>query len=352
MPDCPGVLSLDECVAFCQQMRSFGKRIVLTNGCFDILHAGHINYLQSTAALADVMVVAVNSDASVKILKGPGRPINNQDNRVQTVAALRCVNAAFVFDGPRLENEILAISPEVYSKGGDYSLDTLNPLERDSLSKINAQIHFIPFVTGHSSTGVIDQLGTSPIEKDRLSFKSTLAELSTLIELLECIDSAVRDTAELIVNCLKSGGKLLTCGNGGSAADALHLAEELVGRYNKERRPLPAICMNADTTALTCIGNDYGYRKIFSRQLSGLGCDGDVFVGFSTSGNSENILEAISVANSKGLSTILVSGKDGGKAAGLCTHELIVPSSNTARIQEIHTVILHQWLEHIDNAFD
>jgi D-sedoheptulose 7-phosphate isomerase len=153
---------------------------------------------------------------------------------------------------------------------------------------------------------------------------------------------------EAILTCLKNGGQLLTCGNGGSAADALHLAEELVGRYKVERRPLPAICLNADVTALTCIANDYGYDRIFSRQIEAFGRPGDVLVAFSTSGNSANALAALACAEPMGLVTILLSGKDGGAAKGTCDHEIIVPSDTTARIQEIHTLILHQWLEQID----
>ena len=161
---------------------------------------------------------------------------------------------------------------------------------------------------------------------------------------------AVDAAGEAILASLRSGGKLLTCGNGGSAADALHLAEELVGRYRIDRRALPAICLNADVTALTCIANDYGYNAIFSRQVEALGRSGDVLVGFSTSGNSPNVLAAFAAARARGVITILLSGKDGGQARTQCDHALVVPSATTARIQEVHTLVLHQWLEAIDSA--
>ena len=145
----------------------------------------------------------------------------------------------------------------------------------------------------------------------------------------------------------------MTCGNGGSAADAMHLAEELVGRYNRERRALAALCLNADPTAITCICNDYGYENVFSRGVEALGKPGDVLVGFTTSGNSINILNAFAAAAKLGVVTVLLAGKDGGKARGACDHEIIVPSHNTARIQEVHTLVLHQWLENIDaNGWD
>ncbi len=160
--------------------------------------------------------------------------------------------------------------------------------------------------------------------------------------------ASVADTGEAIINALRSGKKILSAGNGGSASDALHLAEEFVGRYRGERRSLPAISLCADVTALTCIGNDYGYDEVFSRQLEGLGNQGDIFVAFTTSGNSPNILKALEVAKQKGIITILLAGKDGGRAKGLADFEIIVPSDNSARIQEIHTFILHQWLEIVE----
>jgi D-sedoheptulose 7-phosphate isomerase len=180
------------------------------------------------------------------------------------------------------------------------------------------------------------------------TFAETLAELGTVLASTHALAPVVEAAGAAICHSLKTGGKLLTCGNGGSAADALHLAEELVGRYRIERRALPAICLNADPTAITCICNDYGYEKVFSRGVEALGRRGDVLVGFTTSGNSANVLAAFEAARARGVITVLLAGKDGGKARGSCDHEIIVPSANTARIQEVHTVVLHQWLELID----
>lgn len=175
-----------------------------------------------------------------------------------------------------------------------------------------------------------------------------LKELQAVLAAFEPLLPQVGATAQAIVDCLRSGGKVLSCGNGGSAADALHLAEEFVGRYKGDRPSLPAICLSADVTALTCIANDYGFDSIFSRAVNSLGKPGDVLVGFTTSGNSANVLEAVKAGNKKGLVTILLSGKDGGSGKGLATHEIIVPSHTGARIQEVHTFILHQWLEHVE----
>ena len=182
------------------------------------------------------------------------------------------------------------------------------------------------------------------------TFTESLDELRSVLTASTALAPVVSTVSEAILACLRQGGKLLTCGNGGSAADALHLAEELVGRYKIDRRALPAICLNSDVTALTCIGNDYGYDAIFSRQVEALGRRGDVLVGFTTSGNSANVLAAFAAARAHGIITVLLSGKDGGKARTQCDFPIIVPSDTTARIQEVHTLVLHQWLEAIDGA--
>jgi D-sedoheptulose 7-phosphate isomerase len=181
------------------------------------------------------------------------------------------------------------------------------------------------------------------------SFTESTLELLEVIRRSQVLEVSVRETGDALLHCLASGNKILTCGNGGSSADALHLAEELVGRYRIERQPLPAMSLCADVTAITCIGNDYGFDQIFSRQVAALSTGGDILVGFSTSGNSENIIKAFKIAQQKGVTTIFLGGKDGGKLRGFCDHEIIVPSDTTARIQEVHTFILHQWLETIDS---
>ena len=171
--------------------------------------------------------------------------------------------------------------------------------------------------------------------------------LNDLVATLVCFRAllpAVRLTGEELRKSLRCGGKILTAGNGGSAADALHLTEELVGRFDKERPSLPAISLCGDPTLMTCIANDYGFDQVFSRQVEGLGRPGDMLVVFSTSGNSPNLIAALETARACGLRTIAVLGKGGGTAKGMADFELIVPSSVTARIQEVHTFVLHSWL--------
>ena len=165
------------------------------------------------------------------------------------------------------------------------------------------------------------------------------------------IDEAVMSLANLALQTLKNGNKILICGNGGSAADAQHFAAELTGRYKSERISLPAIALTTDTSAITAIGNDYGYDEVFARQLSGVGNSGDLLIGISTSGNSTNILKALQIAKQKGIKTAGLSGKGGGEMNSLCDMNVVVPSNDTARIQEMHILIIHTICAAIDGAF-
>ncbi len=145
----------------------------------------------------------------------------------------------------------------------------------------------------------------------------------------------------LIGKRLKLGNKLLICGNGGSAADSQHFAAEVVGRFEKERKGFSAIALTTDTSALTAIGNDYGFDKVFSRQVEALGQKGDILIGMSTSGNSNNVIEAVKVAKGLGIFTVGLLGKDGGQLKDLVDKAFIVKSNSTARIQEVHITFIH-----------
>lgn len=146
--------------------------------------------------------------------------------------------------------------------------------------------------------------------------------------------------AEAITKTLKQGGAVLVFGNGGSAADAQHFAAELLGRFEKERKAYPAVALTTDTSALTAIGNDYGFDRVFARQLEALGKKGDVAIGITTSGNSPNVLRALETGNERGLTTVALTGS-GGAAGSLATHHIAVNEARTARIQEVHSTVLH-----------
>ena len=158
------VFDIPELLAFRAEAARAGRRVVLTNGCFDLLHRGHLTYLQASAELGDVLIVAVNSDASVRELKGPGRPLNSEADRAYALACLRCVDAVFVFPGPRLVAEITALKADIYTKAGDYTFETIDRSERAALLAAGTDIRFLPFVAGHSTTEHLRKLNspTSP----------------------------------------------------------------------------------------------------------------------------------------------------------------------------------------------
>ena len=163
----------------------------------------------------------------------------------------------------------------------------------------------------------------------------------------ECA-ATLNKAALQMARCLAKGGKILVCGNGGSAADAQHMTGELLGRFLMERRSLPAIALTVDTSTLTAVGNDYGYNEVFARQVSGLGKPGDVLIAISTSGNSQNVLRAIEEARKTGMFIIGFTGKGGGKMANACDCNLCVPSAKTPLIQEMHEVCMHLSCDLID----
>ncbi len=153
--------------------------------------------------------------------------------------------------------------------------------------------------------------------------------------------AAIEKAAELMANAIRNGGKVLSAGNGGSHCDAMHFAEELTGRYREDRPAYGAIAIS-DPSHISCVSNDYGYKYVFSRYLEGVGREGDVFLGISTSGNSENIITAVETAKKKGIKTVVLTGKDGGKLAGLADVEIRVPHFGFAdRIQEVHIKVIH-----------
>lgn len=180
---------------------------------------------------------------------------------------------------------------------------------------------------------------------------AAIANLVAVLTRAADLPAQISAAGDRLVSALRAGGKILSCGNGGSATAALHLAEELLGRYRANRRPLPAVCLAADPATLTCIANDFGFDQIFARQLDALAGPADVLVAFSTSGNSPNILAALAAARARGAVTILVTGGDGGRARAACDLAVLIPSADLARVQEVHTLVLHCWLEQIEAAF-
>ena len=184
-----------------------------------------------------------------------------------------------------------------------------------------------------------------------MTFDASLAETTRTLQALATIRPAIDQAGRLILDTLQRGGKILVAGNGGSAAEAAHFATELVGRYASSRRSLPAFALSSDGSALSCIGNDFGFDQVFARQISGLGRPGDLVVVLTSSGNSANITAALRQASAMGLASLAFLGRGGGQAKGLATCELIVPGSSGPAAQESHLFLIHYFCELIEAAY-
>ena len=179
------------------------------------------------------------------------------------------------------------------------------------------------------------------------------ARVSAAVDVLSRLDASadvIAAAASSVVDAYRGGGKLIVFGNGGSAADAQHIAAEFVGRFQLERDPLPALALSVNTSALTAIANDYGYEDVFARQLRGLGSAGDVALGISTSGRSVNVNSALSAARSMGMITLGLTGGSGGDMADVCDHLIVIPADETPRIQEGHILVAHVICEIVESA--
>lgn len=336
--------------------------IVFTNGCFDILHAGHVDLLNRAKAMGTRLVVGINSDESVRKIKGSDRPVQDQEARKAVLLGLKAVDEVVIFDELTPERVIKEIKPDILVKGGDWKPDEI--IGADLVTANGGQVHSLPLVEGFSSSKIIEKsrqndwtasvllaadAPESPqgsvidrsLNQHREVFEKVIAELKPTIA--EC--------GQILVDTVKSGKKVLICGNGGSAADAQHIAAEFVGRYETERVALPAIALTTDTSALTALANDYDFERIFARQVDALGAEGDCLIAISTSGNSRNVIAAVMSARNRGCRVVGMTGAAGKKLASLSDACILVPSERTARIQEAHITIAHIWCEMVDEAF-
>jgi D-sedoheptulose 7-phosphate isomerase len=184
-----------------------------------------------------------------------------------------------------------------------------------------------------------------------MTFEDSLAETTRTFQSLASIRPAIDEAGRLIAGTLKGGGKLLVCGNGGSAAEAAHFATELVGRFSGNRRSLPAVALSSDGSLLSCLGNDFGFDQVFARQIAGLARPGDLAVVLTSSGDSPNIVAALGEARKLGLKSLAFLGRGGGRAKGLATCELIVPGSHGPSAQEAHLFLIHHFCHLIEAEF-
>jgi len=288
-------------------------------------------------------------------LKGPSRPINSEESRMAVLEALEAVDEVLVFDEDTPQTLIEAIKPAVLVKGGDWDLDRI--VGKAFVESYGGIVTSLPLLGEYSTTAVITKASNtskdaaSMLEGGDLIHKALIEHSEVVSELTSKHAKHIHELAVLLVETLRSGNKILLCGNGGSAADAQHLAAEIVGRFEVNRGPLPAIALTTDTSALTAIGNDFGFQEIYSRQVSALGRAGDVLVCISTSGNSPNIVQAAKVAESIGVAVAGLTGRAESELSKLADVCIRVPSDKVARIQECHITVGHIVCSFIDEAF-
>jgi D-sedoheptulose 7-phosphate isomerase len=324
---------------------------VFTNGCFDILHPGHVDLLNRAKALGTELVVGINSDASVRAIKGPDRPIIDQESRAAVLMGLESVDRVVVYDELTPERIIRELRPDILVKGGDWKPEEI--IGADTVEGLGGKVFSLPLLPGFSSSDIV-----AKIKNNRADIaEANDSDLDSLVEHIEVMQNlrsvcgeSIASGFEMISETLISGNKILICGNGGSAADAQHIAAELVGRFEKERRAFPAIALTTDTSAITALANDYSFERIFARQVDALAAEGDCLIAISTSGNSPNVIAAVMEARRKGCKVIGMTGFKGKKLASLCDECLMVPSDRTARIQEAHITVAHIWCEMIDRS--
>ena len=329
--------------------------IVFTNGCFDILHPGHIDLLERAKALGTKLIVGINSDRSVKSIKGAERPFISEQERKAILLGLKSVDEVVIFDELTPEKIIRKINPDILVKGGDWSENEI--IGSEFVKQNGGKVFSLPLKENFSSSKIVDKIKSSDknnnleknFEAGNLSVESLKQHIAVFENVLRDDIENIERCAEIIYKTFKNGKKVLICGNGGSAADSQHLAAEFVGRYETERTALPAIALTTDTSALTALANDYDFERVYSRQVEALANEGDCLIAISTSGNSPNVIAAVMTARNKSCQIIGMTGEDGKKLASLSDAVIVVPSKRTARIQEVHITIAHIWCEIIDN---
>lgn len=194
--------------------------------------------------------------------------------------------------------------------------------------------------------------GLNKSENPKETWVRSLKEATTTVDQFVSSPDQVEKCiqfSQMLIETYRNGGTVFSCGNGGSHCDAMHFAEELTGRYRKDRRPLGALALG-DSSHVTCVSNDYGFQYIFSRQVEGLGRKGDALIGLSTSGNSENVIQAFQAAKAKGMKTVALLGRDGGKLKAMADLAIVIPAQTSDRIQEMHIKIIHTVIETVERA--
>ncbi|MES1243410.1 MAG: SIS domain-containing protein [Acidobacteriota bacterium] len=354
----PGILHEPAGLARLLAERHRGQTVVFTNGCFDLIHRGHVEYLERARELGDALVVGLNSDESVRRIKGPERPLVPLADRAAVVAALAAVDYVTSFDEPTPLELIRSLPVQVLVKGGDWPEELV--VGGDVVRQRGGRVVCLGSGAPDLSTSALVARirGETAPTPDLREADGPLGVLAGEVghcldvhgQILERCGEAFARASELLGRALRGGGCVYAFGNGGSAADAQHFAAELVGRFRADRGPLPAASLVTDSSVLTALGNDFGFEEIFARQVAARVRPGDVALGISTSGGSRNVLNGLMRARELGARTIGLTGERGRQMAGICDVAILVPSTDTARIQEVHSLLLHSLVEALERG--
>jgi len=339
------LLGIEKLVSEVRHLQARRVTVAFTNGCFDLLHAGHVDFLRRCKQEASRLVVGLNSDASVQLLnKAENRPINRFENRAVVLGAMECVDYIVGFEEATPEALIRMVRPDILIKGEDWAEKGV--VGREFVESIGGRVVLLPLVEGLSTTNLIERIRGSkehvPLMQEHISEHIRVVEA-----VIRQVD-LLKNIADHLTACFDLGGRVYLLGNGGSAADAQHIAAELVGRFKRDRKALPAIALTTDTSILTAVSNDIGYEQVFSRQIEALVTKRDIVWALSVSGRSPNVICGIQAAKKIGATIIGFSGKSGGEMAELCDLCFCVDHERSDRVQEVHQLAYHLICDRIE----
>ncbi len=347
--------------------RRSGLSVVFTGGDFERLDRGHVEFLRQARRQGDLLVVGVRGDGP-GVAGGPGGPLAPAADRAAVLAALAAVDWVTVFEEATPARLVAALEPDVLVEGGGQPVEQVAGAA--GVLARGGRVLSLPLVPDPSTAGPAERRPAAPgpaapgrpagpaglpagRAPDGTGWRAGLLEsIEVKRRLLADCGEAIERGGRLLADTLRGGGKVLLFGNGGSAAEAQHIAAELVGRFQRERRALPALALTTDTSALTALGNDYGFERVFARQVEALAHPGDAVVALSTSGASANVLAAVAAARERTCAVLGITGAGGARLAGLCDVAVVVPSRVTSRVQEASLTVGHLWCEIVEACLD
>jgi len=343
------VIAIDNLLEIREACRKSGIVVVTTNGCFDILHNGHVRFLNRARELGDLLIVAVNSDESVKIIKGAGQPFVNEMDRAEILAAIRSVDHVVVFDELIPMNILSVIQPDIHCKAANYVAEGLP--ETPIVEGGGGRIRILALEEAYSTSGLVAKIATqygSPTILSKLDIRADekmefvinwlLNGSNLLRQIAYRLSAAILEAARILDQALAGGNKIMICGNGESAAVAQHFSADLIARFRRFSSSQQVILLKADSSE----------EHVFSELLFATGERGDVLITISTRGESPNILTVVEMAETTGILTIALCGANSlslSRIANLC---IAVPSDDVAYIQQAHLAIVHLLYDLID----